>query len=101
MKIVKQVVTALLSIGIAGIANVSLAQDQDFDQVKIETVPVAENIYMLVDVKSRTEKAIAEGLTLEEFIAPKPTSDYDAGWGGGFLKPEQFLTIVYKDLANK
>ena len=56
---------------------------------------------MLVDVKSRIEKAIAEGLTLEEFIASKLTSDYDADWGGGFLKPEQFLTIIYKDLASK
>ncbi len=56
---------------------------------------------MLVNVKARTEKAIAQDNSLEEFIASKPTSDYDADWGGGFLKPEQFLTIVYEDLANK
>ena len=56
---------------------------------------------MLVNVKVRTEKAIAQGESLEEFIASKPTSDYDAKLGGGFLKPEQFLTIVYEDLADE
>lgn len=55
---------------------------------------------MLVDVKLRTEKAIAEGLTLEEYIASKPTADYDEAWGGGFLKPEDFITIVYNSLAE-
>ena len=55
---------------------------------------------MLIDVKLRTENAIAQGLTLEEFIASKPTADYDATWGQGFLKPAEFLTIVYQSLAK-
>ena len=55
---------------------------------------------MLIDVKLQTEKAIAEGLSLEEFIASQPTKKYDATWGKGFLKPEQFLTIVYQSLAE-
>lgn len=55
---------------------------------------------MLVDVKTKTEKAIAKGTTLEEFIASKPTAKYDAAWGKGFLKPSQFLTIVYNSLAK-
>ena len=54
---------------------------------------------MLVDVRVRTQAAIAQGLTLEEFLAANPTADYDAIWGQGFLKPEQFLTIVYQSLA--
>ncbi|MEO0844990.1 MAG: MBL fold metallo-hydrolase [Cyanobacteria bacterium J06648_1] len=56
---------------------------------------------MLVDVKLTTEKAIAEGLSLEEFIASEPTAEYDADWGNGFLKPEDFLTIVYQSLASQ
>ncbi|MCC0176757.1 MBL fold metallo-hydrolase [Waterburya agarophytonicola K14] len=56
---------------------------------------------MLVEVKKRTEKAIAQGISLEEFIASKPTSDYDEQWGGGFLKPEQFVTIIYQSLAEE
>lgn len=55
---------------------------------------------MLVDVKSTTENAIAQGQSLEEFIASKPTAKYDDTWGGGFLKPEDFLTIVYESLAQ-
>ncbi len=55
---------------------------------------------MLIDVKQRTENAIANGLTLEEFIASNPTAEYDATWGEGFLKPAEFLTIVYQSLAE-
>lgn len=55
---------------------------------------------MLMDVKARTEQAISEGLTLEQFIASNPTADYDATWGQGFLKPADFLTIVYKSLKE-
>ena len=55
---------------------------------------------MLIDVKLRAENAIAQGLTLEEFIASNPTADYDPTWGQGFLKPAEFLTIVYESLAK-
>jgi cyclase len=55
---------------------------------------------MLLDVKMQTEAAIAKNMTLEEFIASKPTAKYDANWGKGFLKPEQFLTIVYQSMAK-
>ncbi len=55
---------------------------------------------MLGNVRVRTERAIAQGLTLEEFLASDPTADYDDAWGQGFLTPEQFLTIVYQDLAE-
>ena len=55
---------------------------------------------MLVTVRVRAESAIAKGLTLEQFIASNPTAEYDEQWGNGFLTPEQFLTIVYQDLAQ-
>lgn len=55
---------------------------------------------MLVDVKSKTETAIAQGLSLEEFIASNPTAEYDQSWGQGFLNAEAFLTIVYNSLKN-
>ena len=55
---------------------------------------------MLIDVKLRTEKAIADGMNLEEFIASNPLADYDADWGQGFLDAEKFLTIVYNSLAE-
>lgn len=55
---------------------------------------------MLVNVRIRTQAAIDKGLTLEQFLASNPTADYDKAWGGGFLKPKQFLTIVYQSLAQ-
>ena len=56
---------------------------------------------MLVTVRVRTQAALSQGLSLEEFLASNPTADYDATWGQGFLKPEQFLTIVYQSLAGE
>ena len=56
---------------------------------------------MLVDVQAKTEEAIAQRLTLEEFIASDPTAEYDDSLGQGFLSPEQFQTIVYNDLAEE
>ena len=56
--------------------------------------------YMLVIVKERVEKALALGQSAEEFIDSNPTADLDKKWGEGFLKPEQFLQIVYSDLSN-
>ena len=55
---------------------------------------------MLVEVRVRTEEAIARGLSLEEFIASDPTADYDETLGEGLLTPEQFQTIVYQSLAE-
>ncbi|MEL7083649.1 MAG: hypothetical protein AAGM36_04040 [Cyanobacteria bacterium J06597_1] len=55
---------------------------------------------MLVDVRDRTSDAIADGMTLDEFLASDPTADLDDAWGGGFMNPESFQTIVYTDLAN-
>ena len=55
---------------------------------------------MLVDVRDRASEAIDEGMTLEEFLASDPTADLDEAWGGGFMDPEAFQTIVYTDLSN-
>ncbi len=55
---------------------------------------------MLVTVRLRTKRAIAQGMSLEEFIASAPTAEYDEALGGGLLTTEQFLTIVYQNLAG-
>ena len=44
MKTVSKMLLGLLGVGLASFGNVSLAQDQDFSAVEIQTVPVAENI---------------------------------------------------------
>jgi hypothetical protein len=32
---------------------------------------------------------------MDEIVAAKPTADYDAKRGGGFLKPDRWVQIVY------
>ncbi|MEA5471908.1 MBL fold metallo-hydrolase [Spirulina sp. 06S082] len=55
---------------------------------------------MLLAVRDRVTTAILAGMSVEEFLASDPTADFDPTWGNGFLKPEQFLRIVYADLSR-
>ena len=50
---------------------------------------------MLATVHARITKLIKEGKNIDEIVAAKPTADYDAKWGGGFLKPDQWVKIAY------
>ena len=56
---------------------------------------------MLKDASARVQKLIDEGKTLEQIQAAKPLADYDKTWGNGFLKPDNFLGILYGGLAKK
>ena len=55
---------------------------------------------MLVGVRDGVRPLVEAGKTSAEVVAAKPTAAYDAKWGGGFLKPEQFVALVYADLAR-
>lgn len=50
---------------------------------------------VMVTTRDRVKKLIAEGKTLEQAVAAKPLGEYDAKWGGGFIKPDVFLKLVY------
>jgi len=50
---------------------------------------------MLATVHGRMSKLIDEGKNIDDIVAAKPTADYDAEWGGGFLKPDQWVRVVY------
>lgn len=51
---------------------------------------------MLATLGARIHKLVKEGKTLEQAIAAKPTADYDALWGKGFISPDRFVEMVYK-----
>ena len=53
---------------------------------------------MLVDVRGKVAAAIAAKRTLEQLRAEKPVARY--GMTDGFMKPDQFVEIVYRDLSN-
>jgi glyoxylase-like metal-dependent hydrolase (beta-lactamase superfamily II) len=50
---------------------------------------------MLATVHDRMTKLIKEGKNIDEIVAAKPTADYDAKWGNGFLNPNQWVKIAY------
>ncbi len=53
---------------------------------------------MLSGLAERVGKLKASGKSREEVIAAKPTADFDAEWGKGFLPPDQFAGLVYDTL---
>jgi cyclase len=53
---------------------------------------------VLVTARDRVQKLKSSGKKVEEVVAAKPLSEFDAAWGKGFMNPEQFLTIVYNTL---
>ncbi|MGZ3577832.1 MAG: MBL fold metallo-hydrolase [Syntrophales bacterium] len=60
-----------------------------------------EYLKMLVAVRDRVSHEIKAGKPLDAIIASQPTRDFDPVWGKGFMKPEQFVTIVYESLASE
>jgi len=56
---------------------------------------------VLVSIRDRVKTMVVAGKTLDEVKAAAPTKDFDAKWGGGFMKPEVFTAIVYQSLKGK
>jgi cyclase len=55
---------------------------------------------MLATLRDNVAKLIKEGKSADEVVAAQPSKDLDPVWGKGFLKPEQFVRIVYSDLSR-
>jgi glyoxylase-like metal-dependent hydrolase (beta-lactamase superfamily II) len=51
---------------------------------------------MLVASRDKVAALKAQGKTLAEVVAAKPTAETDAAWGGGFMKPEAFVGLVFQ-----
>ncbi len=56
---------------------------------------------MMATLRDRIKKQIAEGKTLQQVVESKPSADFDAKWGKGFMKPEQFVALAYASLTRK
>src|SRR5262245_30175862 len=54
---------------------------------------------MLVTVRDRVARLIAEGKTLEEVVAAKPTAEFDATWRGSDNR--LFLPVIYTQLSGR
>jgi cyclase len=53
---------------------------------------------MLATIRDRVQKAIREGKTQDQVVAAKPSADFDAAFGKGFFKPDDFVALVYTGL---
>lgn len=51
---------------------------------------------MLKAIRGKVAALKAQGKTLDETIAAKPTADYDARWGQAIISPALFTTLVYR-----
>lgn len=56
---------------------------------------------MLVSVRERVARLIADGKTLDEIKTAKPTAQYDDSWGKGFVSPDRFIETLYDNLSNR
>jgi len=53
---------------------------------------------LLRTVRDRVAALKAQGKTKDEVVAAKPSGDFDAAWGTGFMKPDVWLGLVYDSL---
>jgi cyclase len=54
---------------------------------------------MLDQIRQRVKKLMAQGKTLEQAVAAKPTADLDAKVGGNFITPDAIVGAAYKSLT--
>ncbi len=55
---------------------------------------------MLVAISQRIKAHMKDGKKMEDIIAAKPTADFDAKWGKGFIGPARFVEMLYKNLLK-
>ena len=56
---------------------------------------------MLQTVVDRIQKMIDAGKSQQDIVAAKPTADFDASWGGGFITPDQWVALVYTAMTRR
>lgn len=66
-----------------------------------EKAGLEDYLVMLKTVRGRMQDLIDRGKSLEEIKALRPNADYDGALGNGFIKPAQFLEIVYHSLTGE
>lgn len=56
---------------------------------------------MLADVLGKVRELAAQGKSLEEVQAAKPTAPYDEARAGGFIGPDDFVATVYESVKGE
>lgn len=55
---------------------------------------------MLVTVRGNVKTLVDQGRSEDEVVAAKPTAEFDAAWGGGFMNAENFTRFAYQSLKR-
>lgn len=55
---------------------------------------------MLRTVAGRIRKLIEAGEGVDAVIAAKPTAEFDERWGQGFIKPDDWVALIYDVMSN-
>jgi len=56
---------------------------------------------MLTTISGRIRAQLRAKKTLEQVQASKPTAEFDAVWGKGFLNPDRFVEMLYKNMEKR
>ena len=62
---------------------------------------LAEYRRVVSTIRDRVQAMVRKGKSLAEVVASKPTAEFDAKWGKGFMTSDVFLDIVYGDLKAR
>ena len=55
---------------------------------------------MVATVGTRVREAVNAGRTLDEVIASRPTAEFDERFGKGFLPPNRFVEMMYRNVKR-
>ena len=55
---------------------------------------------MIVTVGRRIREGVEHGRNLDEVLASRPTAEYDARYGQGFMTPTRLVGILYRELTR-
>lgn len=55
---------------------------------------------VVAGIRDRVKALIAQGKTLDQVIAAKPSAQWDATWGKGFMGSDVFVSFVYRSLTE-
>ena len=62
---------------------------------------VREYRTMLKSIRDRVSQQKGAGRSLAQTVATRPTAEFDAKWGSGFIKADQFVEMVYRSLPAR
>ncbi|MGZ6071080.1 MAG: MBL fold metallo-hydrolase [Myxococcaceae bacterium] len=55
---------------------------------------------VVAGIRDRVKALIAQGKTMDQVIAAKPSAQWDEKWGKGYMGPDVFVSFVYRSLTE-